>query len=197
MLDFVYDNLAKPLYGLAHQKVISPLYNWAIGKTKEVATKAISTTLTKTAVKPLINTEADIDEHHEADAVHFADRVADTLQQLPKNAKYGLQGIALESGTSAALAAINYLNPTRSAKVLTYLAPRAMCIASVNRESPSVIKEVAIGAFSHTAGILAQDSADAMFPTAAPYGGYIAYGAASGAAAVGLDKAYNYFRTRV
>lgn len=191
MLSFFNDYVATPIQSSVTDYIINPAINWTTNKVKEIFTKQAVSTLSKNVVKPLLNEENDpIDPN--GNAMHFNQNPLERLNELPQNMSRFGKGLAVEQGANAVFKTLNYLNPTPGAKALTYIAPRALRLSSTNNvQSPSFAKTILCGASSHALGTIAQESADALLPTFAPYGGYVAYGLTSGISQIGLEKMYN------
>ncbi|MCS5711205.1 hypothetical protein [Candidatus Berkiella aquae] len=197
MMSFFNDYLIAPVQSATTNYIINPTINWVTNKAKEIFTKQAVSTLSKKAVKPLLDNEIDpIDPN--GNAMHFNQNPLERLNELPQDIKRFGKGLAVEQGANVAFKTLNYLNPTPGAKALTYIAPRAMRLSSTtNVQSPSFAKTILCGAGSHALSTLAQESTDALLPTCAPYGGYVAYGLTNGISQIGLETIYNKATARL
>lgn len=188
MLNFMRDYLLEPVMEGAKKYVLFPIAGALTKIITAAATKNVSSNLTAAVATTIIGPAKP------TDPMQLTDATVDRLADLQNKAKRGIAGCVIENAASTAFKLMHVIPPIVSggcgpaSKLLTSVVPKAYNLVLTTSRNASYSKEVVVGVSSHAAGVFMQEGVDALLPQAAPYGGYVAYGIASGLTKVGLAR---------
>lgn len=180
---YIKQYIIDPTVEAAKQYIYEPTMAFLGKQFVENSTKVASGIATTVAAK-----------HFLTDGEPHAEAIQPVQEQpeltMKQKAMTFAKGIVYENTTQAGLKVLNAILPVPAP--MLYTAPRAIRVASAQTTADSrAFKAIAIGAASHGIGTFVQEQVDSYIPLAAPYGGYVGYGIASGLTNVGLEKIAN------